>query len=68
MKELLIFGAFGGIQFLAHKSHQMSQHQLLYKITHKPWLVWIIHPSVAHTIQDYVIHVVIYSGKIISGH
>lgn len=68
MKELLIFVAFGGIQTLMHQSHRLSAHPLLYKITHKPWLVWILHPTVAHTVQDYAIHVVIYSGKIISGH
>lgn len=68
MKELLIFGAFGGIQLLIHESHRIGQHKTLYKITHKPWLIWLVHPAVAHTIQDYAIHVVIYSGKIISGH
>lgn len=68
MTELLIFGAFGMIQLAFHEGHRAISHPLMYKLTHKPWIIWVFHPSMVHTIQDYGIHFVIYSGKVISGH
>jgi hypothetical protein len=68
MKEVLIFLGFGGVQLLFHESHRLSSHPLVYKITHKPWLLWVFSPAAVHTVQDYAVHVVIYSGKIITGH
>lgn len=66
--ELLIFMGFLGVQGVFHESHRLNSHPLLYKITHKPWLVWVFHPVTLHTIQDYGIHFVIYSGRVIAGH
>lgn len=68
MNELLIFGAFGVLQVTFHKLEKASQGKgFIHKVSHSHTLVWLLHPTVAHTIQDYAIHIVIYSGKII-GH
>lgn len=66
--ELIIFAAFLGLQTAFHSSHKLMEHPLVYKISHKPWLVWIFHPTVLHGVQDYGIHFVVYRGKIIAGH
>lgn len=68
MNEILILVAFGALQLTFHKVEKLAHGQgLLYRVTHSHKLVWLLHPAVAHTVQDYAIHVVIYSGKLI-GH
>lgn len=68
MNEILILGAFGVLQVSFHKLEKAAHGQgWIHKVTHSHALVWLLHPTIAHTLQDYVIHIVIYSGKII-GH
>jgi hypothetical protein len=40
----------------------------LMKITDNHYLVWLAHPAVVHSVHDYAIHFVIYSGRVIAAH
>jgi hypothetical protein len=66
--EVWIFMAFGVLQILFHQAHKLTSVAFLKKLSENHWVVWIFHPVVAHTAQDYIIHFVIYSGRIITGH
>jgi hypothetical protein len=69
MQEVIIFGAFGVLQVAFHFMHKAhAEGSVWYKVKHSHYLVLAAHPVVSHTIQDYAIHIVIYSGKIIGGH
>jgi hypothetical protein len=67
-KELLIFLAFAGLQTLFHSGHKLSDVTVVKKISEHHWVIWIFHPVTLHAIQDYAIHFVIYSGKLIGAH
>lgn len=66
--EILIFAAFGAMQILFHNAHRITGLKFMKRIANHHWVVWLFHPIVAHTIEDYFIHFVIYSGRVISGH
>jgi hypothetical protein len=66
--EIIIFMAFGMLQICFHNVHLIKGLSFMKKISEHHWVVWIFHPVVAHTFQDYFIHFVIYSGRVISGH
>lgn len=70
--ELIVFVAFFSLQAvfhgLQHFTHVLDQSKLWERIVHSQVLVLVFHPTVLHTIQDYSIHFVIYSGKIIAAH
>lgn len=67
-KELLIFLSFGLLQIVFYQAHKISKYKYLGKLVHSHFAVWVFHPTVLHAVQDYGIHFVIYSGRIISGH
>ena len=66
--EAIIFFVFMGLQICFHNFHRVSHLKIIKKISEHHWVVWLFHPVVAHTFQDYAIHLFIYSGRIISGH
>jgi hypothetical protein len=66
--EVLIFAAFGVLQIVFHSVHKITGLHSMKKLAQHHWVVWMFHPVVVHTFQDYFIHFVIYSGRIISGH
>lgn len=67
--EFLIFLGFGALQVGFVMTEKLKKHCRIFKHTEKyHWMVWLGHPVVIHTVQDYAIHFVIYSGRIISGH
>ena len=66
--EITIFVAFGALQIAFHSLHKIRGLHAMQKLCQHHWIVWIFHPVVAHTFQDYFIHFVIYSGHLIAGH
>jgi hypothetical protein len=66
--EFIIFAAFGVLQIVFHNAHKITGFGFMKKVSEHHWVVWLFHPVVAHTFQDYFIHFVIYSGRVITGH
>lgn len=70
-KELIVLGAFFVLQLSFHNLHRLHDvfcSAFWQRVSHSPlWLV-VFHPTVAHTIQDYSIHFVVYSGKVLGAH
>jgi len=69
MNELLVLLGFGVLQISFHSVEKLKDKCSFFKNAEKyHWIVWLGHPVVVHTIRDYAIHIVIYSGKIIGAH
>jgi hypothetical protein len=66
--EFIIFVAFGVLQLVFHNAHRITGLGFMKKVSEHHWVVWLFHPVIAHTFQDYFIHFVIYSGRVITGH
>ena len=66
--EIAILFAFGGLQILFHNAHKMTGWLWVQKLSEQHWVVWVFHPTVLHTLQDYGVHAIIYSGYVIKGH
>jgi hypothetical protein len=66
--EVLIFLAFLACQVLFATMHKAHNIKWLMKITDNHYLVWLAHPAVVHSVHDYAIHFVIYSGRVIAAH
>lgn len=66
--EVWIFVAFGVLQVVFHNAHRITGVAFMKKISENHWVVWMFHPVVLHTFQDYTIHFIIYSGRVITGH
>jgi hypothetical protein len=70
--EPVIFIAFIGLQAcFANGPHWFKHVQgclWVQKLSERHYLVWLFHPAVLHGVRDYVVHFVIYSGKIIGAH
>ena len=57
--------AFFSLALLAHYCHVngwLTRHG-----AHVKWLVWAAHPALWHAMQEYIAHVVVYSGYVL-GH
>lgn len=65
--ELAVLIAFACIQCLFAWLHHVNETKLTHRLTHLPVVAILASPTMIHTIQDYAIHIVIYSGKIL-GH
>ena len=68
MNELIVLCSFFGLQACFAWFHHVTGSTLWQKVFHLPVVVVLAHPTVAHTLQDYAIHFVIYSGKVIAAH
>lgn len=70
--ELIIFVSFLVIQFAAkalpHAAERVARFAIVQRLSQHHWVVWLIHPAVLHSIHDYAIHFVIYSGLVIGKH
>ena len=66
--ELLTFGAFLALQGLFHSLEKVHNFPLIAKLANSHWLIWVFHPAVLHTVRDYGVHFVIYSGQVIGAH
>lgn len=70
--ELAIFVAFLSLQtatkVLPHVCEQIAHYAIIQRISKHHWIVWLGHPVVLHSLHDYAIHVIIYSGYIIHAH
>lgn len=70
--ELAIFVAFLALQIGAKampKAWDKVAHLVIVqKLAQNHWVVWVFHPTVLHSIHDYAIHFVIYSGYVIHAH
>jgi len=70
MHEIWVVIAFGTIQFVAyiaeHKPHLFHNKFHFERIVRWHVVVWLAHPVILHTMQDYVIHFVVYSGRVLS--
>lgn len=63
--ELLTFVAFVCLQASFHAAAELSHNHILSKIVKCQAVAVVAHPTVLHAIQDYAIHVVVYSGMIL---
>ena len=68
MTEMWIFFAFGFLQIVFHNAHKITGWAWVKKVSDNHWVVWLAHPVITHTVTDYVVHFVIYSGQIIGVH
>lgn len=67
--EFLTFLGFGALQVGFMFTEKLKKRCSVFRHAERfHWAVWLGHPVVVHTIKDYSIHFVIYSGRIISGH
>lgn len=67
--EATVFFGFCILQITFVCMEKLGKRFPSFKIVAKfHYLVWLGHPVVVHTVKDYAIHFVIYSGKIISAH
>jgi hypothetical protein len=64
-QELLTFIAFVCLQGSFHAAAELSHNHWLGKLVKFQAVAVVAHPTVLHAIQDYAIHVVVYSGMII---
>lgn len=68
MMDVTVFVAFVALQCGFQSAHKLSNSKFSRWIAGKHWLVWLVHPAVLHGVQDYAIHVVVYSGRVIAAH
>lgn len=68
MNELIVFVAFGTLQLVFHNAHRVTGWAWIQKVSENHWIVWVFHPAIWHTVQDYGIHFVVYSGYVIRSH
>lgn len=70
--ETVVFGAFIVLQIafreLPNVAKWAGKFVIVQKLANNHWLVWIFHPAVLHGLQDYAVHLVVYSGYILRGH
>lgn len=66
--EAIVFCSFFALQAFFAYFHHATNSKVWQKVVHLPVVVVLAHPTVAHTLQDYAIHFVIYSGKVIAAH
>lgn len=70
--ELIIFTAFLAVQAAAksapHVCERIAHLAIIQRLSQHHWVVWLLHPVVLHSVHDYAIHFVIYSGYIIRTH
>lgn len=70
--ELIIFTGFLAVQIAAKAAPRMAERiahlWIVQRISQHHWVIWILHPVVLHSLHDYAIHFVIYSGYIIRTH
>lgn len=67
--EVLVFISFCGLQGLYHwLESTYGKHAWLQQLAHCHIVVLALHPAVIHGVQDYLIHFVVYSGKVIAAH
>lgn len=68
MTDGIVFLGFIGLQCCFFASEHFANNCTIAWLRKRHYLVWLIHPVVLHSIKDYAIHIVIYSGKIIAAH
>lgn len=68
MTDGIVFLGFIGLQCCFFASDKFGNHFIIAWLRKRHYLVWLIHPVVLHATQDYAIHIVIYSGRIIAAH
>lgn len=70
--ELIIFASFLAVQAAAkltpHACERIAHLWIVQRLAQHHWVVWLAHPVVLHSVHDYAIHFVIYSGYIIRTH
>jgi len=70
--ELIIFASFLAVQAAAksapHLCERIAHLAIVQRISQHHWIVWLAHPVVLHSLHDYAIHFVVYSGYIIRSH
>lgn len=67
MYEVIVLMAFGGLQvvfFVVGRFHEGHKWE---KVARLHLIAVLGHPVVAKTLEDYAVHIVIYSGKVL-GH
>lgn len=72
-QEPLVFGAFLALAAIGHLSHDKCHPpQLQGRLRCFRVIAWagaaLTHPVFVHTIKDYAIHFVVYSGYVIGSH
>lgn len=72
MMEPVIFGAFIALEVVFHNAPHWLEHTKhcawVQQVSKNHYLVWLFHPSVMVGVQGYLVHFVVYSGKVIGGH
>lgn len=65
--EFIVFIAFVGIHGIAHFTEHFKESKIYHKIVSMHIFAVIVHPAVGHAVVEYIVHIVVYSGRII-GH
>lgn len=70
--ELIIFVSFLAVQFAAKTLpatfERIAHLAIVQRLSQHHWIVWIIHPAVLHSVHEYAIHFIVYSGYVIKAH
>jgi hypothetical protein len=70
--EAVIAISFIALQFgakcLPLMCSKLAHFALIQRISQHHWIVWLGHPVIWHGLHEYCVHLVVYSGYIISGH
>lgn len=67
MQEATVFAAFLVLQVVFHRCGRLHDVWIVRKIAENHFVVWLFHPAMLHTAQDYMVHFVVYSGHVL-GH
>ncbi len=67
--EAAVFLCFMGVQLgvhaMPHVWERVEKIVWVQRLSRHHYLVWFVHPAVLHTLQDYVVHFVVYSGHVL---
>lgn len=70
--ELIIFVSFLVVQLTAKMlptwASKISHLAVVQRLSQHHWIVWVIHPAVLHSVHEYAIHFIVYSGYVIKAH
>lgn len=70
--ELIIFVSFLAVQLAAKMLPQWAARighlTIVQRVSQHHWVVWCIHPAVLHSVHEYAIHFIVYSGYVIKAH
>lgn len=66
--DLLILSAFGVIHTMFYGSHVLVCRYLWHKLEGKKRMQLLLHPIVTQSTEAFIIHIVIYGGKLFTFH